>query len=399
MTTPPNDPQSAEAPADLQSMFEAIEQALADDQWAAAQAAAAALLARVPEHPQVLALRGLAEMQEGRFTAARKTLERTLNLDANLEPARINLDELAKREAQVLEQDYVKEYLANRAVFMDLPRALGIETVGRCNATCGFCPHSELERNRLEMPEELFEKILRDLAEFPRDWPLRVYPNMVNEPFMDKRIFERLAGIQDVLPNAVITAFTNFNVLPKGWKKKIAGVRNLNVNVSFNAAEAEEYKAVMGIDFERTVKNLRDLMALNRETGLLKQPIVLSRVMDGSERDAKYRHDCKRAFEGFEEDRDYMVHVKPRTNWLGATEDDPSPVPYFYPCGAWYDMNIMCTGQVPLCCIDSKGDWAVGDVNEQSILEIYNGPKFRGLRATVDRREDADPCDKCSLVQ
>ena len=72
----------ASAPPDLQAMFEAVEAALGDGRWEDARAAADGLLAHVPDHPQVLVLRGVAEMQAGRFSAA----ERTLTHAAAVEP-------------------------------------------------------------------------------------------------------------------------------------------------------------------------------------------------------------------------------------------------------------------------------------------------------------------------
>jgi len=283
---------------------------------------------------------------------------------------------------------------------MDYPRNIAIETVGRCNATCSFCPHDQLERRFTAMSDTLFEKVLDDLAAIPPEVPTRIFPNIVNEPFMDKAIFARLRRINEVLPHTTILLFTNFNVLPKDFPDRLRGVANLEeINVSFIAAIREEYEAVMGIDFDRTVGHLRRLMEENRKARFLDHPIVLSRVSDGTERDQSFAGDCRALFEGFEEGMDYAAHVKARTNWLGATDDVQSPIPHALPCSAWLDINVTCTGIVPLCCIDAKLEHAMGDANTTNLLEIYNSPAYRGLRENETTRENLDPCGTCSLLQ
>ncbi|MFC1491983.1 SPASM domain-containing protein [Nitrospinota bacterium] len=96
---------------------------------------------------------------------------------------------------------------------------------------------------------------------------------------------------------------------------------------------------------------------------------------------------------------DYISHVKIRSNWLGATDDIQSPIPYALPCGSWFDINILCTGVVPLCCMDSNGDYAIGNVNENTVLEIYNKERFKNLRENEVSRESVFPCNTCANIQ
>jgi hypothetical protein len=169
--------------------------------------------------------------------------------------------------------------------------------------------------------------------------------------------------------------------------------------VSFNAANREEYERVMGINFERTVRNLRNFMSFNREHRVVSRPVVLSRISDGTPADALYDVACKKLFAEFTPGRDYVTNVKYRTDWLGRISTNPSPVPYAYPCGGWFDINIFCTGVVPHCCMDGHGDYSIGDVNKSSVLDIYNSRAFRRYRQNLTSREQAHPCNTCSLLQ
>jgi hypothetical protein len=144
------------------------------------------------------------------------------------------------------------------------------------------------------------------------------------------------------------------------------------------------------------VRNLKTFMRENRRDRFLAKPVTLSRVADNSKGDEEYVEQCRALFAEFEEGVDYQPYVKRRVTWLGDTDVEQDTVPYYLPCDAWLDINIMCTGIVPLCCLDAHADHAIGDVNKNTVLEIYNSPRFRDLRENHLQRELLDPCGGCS---
>jgi hypothetical protein len=360
----------------------------------------AAALARAPDDPALLLARSTIEAHEGRFAAALATAEAVAADRPPGDGAHAHVEHIRDVRATWECSAHMQAFFADRETFRDFPRVVAIETTGRCNATCGFCPNDVLERAGEVMSDQLFEKILADLSEIPPEPGLEIYPNFVNEPFMDRNLMRRLRRINEVLPTARMTLFTNFNVLPKGFFDDIREIRGLKrVNVSFNAANRADYRRIMGIDFDRTVANVTALLAANRQDRFLDGPVVLSRVGEGGPGDQAYAGECRGLFPGFDEGRDFVAHVKSRADWLGGVDEHQSAVPFAYPCGAWFDLNIMCTGKVPLCCMDSEGKFEIGDVNTRSVLEIYNGATFRAYREGPASRETVYPCNTCALIQ
>ena len=62
----------------------------------------------------------------------------------------------------------------------------------------------------------------------------------------------------------------------------------------------------------------------------------------------------------------------------------------------WYELSIMASGKVALCCMDGEGKHVIGDVRTQSVLEVYNSPGYRKMRQfTFSRKAAAAPCDTC----
>ena len=358
------------------------------------------VLAQNPSHPDSLCLRGIIDLCQNRLTAAAQCFRRVLDLVPNHETAQHHLDQVEERMKAARSSPYLTEFVRFQALFMDYPRNIGIETVGRCNANCDFCPHESLDRKFTEMDDDLFHKIIGDLEEIPPEIPINIFPNLVNEPFMDRKIFPRLKTINQRLPQATLSIFTNFNVVHRNFFDQLAEIKNIRFfNVSFNAANEEEYETAMKIDFQRTVKNLKALMAKNSEETFFPGPVLFSRAASLSDADDRYVEECAKVFSEFTPGEDFLTQVKPRTNWLGSTKGDQSHIFNEMPCHAWFDFNIFCDGVVPHCCMDAKGDYSIGDVRTSSVLEIYNDMKFRFMREELTAQEGVHPCNNCSLLQ
>lgn len=359
------------------------------------------LLAKSALEPEALGLLALCQAKCGDLSLAEESAQQVILMIPTHRLGQDVLQLIHTEKQQIRSTDYFRNYMLTRSKYVKYPRSVSIETTGKCNAACSFCPHPELERNKSSMSDELFEKIITDLEDIPREHPFTLFPNGVNEPFMDRKFIDRLKIINERLPQANIQIFTNMHVMHRDFSERIRKIKNIeSINVSFYAANRAEYESVMKIDFERTVENLRQLMRLNREHQITRLPIILSRVADHSERDIAYAPQTQSLFAEFVEGVDYLIKVKNRTDWIGQIETDASPVPTQQPCGAWFDINIYCNGIVPHCCQDSEGTYSIGDASKTDVLDIYNDPQFRYLRDHLTCRGAAGtPCNQCSLFQ
>ena len=68
-------------------------------------------------------------------------------------------------------------------------------------------------------------------------------------------------------------------------------------------------------------------------------------------------------------------------------------------CWRWWELSITATGVVSHCCMDGEAAYPIGDIREQSLLEIYNAPFWRERREKLLSRkvlDDRSPCSKCT---
>lgn len=275
--------------------------------------------------------------------------------------------------------------------YLDYPYSVSFETLALCNATCDFCPYPALSRKGDVMSDALIAKIIDECRSIPSDLPLQIVPLRVNEPFLDKRIFDVCKQVNDALPNARIQLFSNASPLNDRNLSRLAEVKSMErLVISLHDNRPEVYERLMGIPFERTIRNVEALHEL-KASGGIDFPIELSRVGDGSAYDDEF---CRWGRERFPL---FTVYSTARADWMGAVKTLVSPVPGVG-CGQWFNINILADGRVAFCCIDAEGVSAIGDTNQHHILEIYNLPRRRALREQLYDRSQVEQCANCSLL-
>lgn len=269
---------------------------------------------------------------------------------------------------------------------MTYPSLIQIETSGTCNAHCSFCPHSTMNRTAKDrMSDEVFTKIIDELASWSVH-PPHICPFLTNEPFADARIYRFCYEINLKLPKTGIALFTNGSMFTESNLNKLAIIRNIEfVHVSLHHSNKEDYERDLGINWENT------LASVHRLIDAKKWNVRLGRVQSGHVKDdERFLEFCAKEFPGTEACLSY------RYNWKGdiaSTFDYRSTLDII--CPRQSGMTILCDGRVALCCMDENGDYSLGDVNTQTLEQIYNSKAAIDYRTKTKR--NLTPCDKCNM--
>ena len=89
------------------------------------------------------------------------------------------------------------------------------------------------------------------------------------------------------------------------------------------------------------------------------------------------------------------IHVTDLHNWAGTlnTESDVN-----YPCyRPWLTFTVLWDGRVSLCCADFDGKTILGNLNTQTIAEIWNAETYRNVRREHLESGGPDVCRACDL--
>ncbi|HWQ26864.1 MAG TPA: SPASM domain-containing protein [Chlorobaculum sp.] len=277
-----------------------------------------------------------------------------------------------------------------RSPYMDYPTEVTIETQAVCNARCSFCPYDTMKRKGERMSDALIDKIIDDLKAIPKDLSFTIAPFKVNEPFLDKRFITVCEKINKELHNAQLRIFTNGSTLTDDVIDRVSGVRNvIHLWVSLNESEKASYEAKIKLPFDKTIAKL-DALHKRADGGDFHQ-VIVSRVADGSDADGKFRLFLKERYPLFD------CVLLGREDWTGQVSSEEQRRVSSYGCYRWFEVSIMASGKVALCCMDGEGKHVIGDVNNQSVLDIYNSPRYKKLRQYTNSRIAAvPPCDQCT---
>jgi sulfatase maturation enzyme AslB (radical SAM superfamily) len=266
---------------------------------------------------------------------------------------------------------------------MDYPIGIHIETTGRCNSKCKFCPHDRSPRKNLNMSPGLFEKILKEAAEITN--PFTITPFKLGEPLLDPEFSDRLRQIEFYVPNAKVEIHTNLNYLPKDFIPTLKHLKNVrHIWISLNHYVPRAYKQLTGLNLTRTLANIRALFDAR-----IPQSIIIGRVADYTEADNVW---LNWTLQNFPKARAALLT---RGDWC-QNIDGKHAVNTCGPCIRTHEISICCDGKVSLCCMDGLCEYPLGDITHQHLLEVFNSPQAVAMRNMTQRLKE--PCSSCTFV-
>lgn len=237
--------------------------------------------------------------------------------------------------------------------------SIEIETINKCNGVCEFCPVNKNADTRKyhKMDANLFYSIINQLKEIDYDGRVALFSN--NEPFLDNRIEEFAKFTRENLPKAYIYLNTNATLLTLDRFKEI---------ISF----------INGI----TIGNYNADLVLNETT---------KTIMDY----------CKSNTAAEKKVKVFIVNPKAVRLTRGGQSPNNNkkeilPISCILP---WKQLVIRPTGEISLCCQDALGKYTLGDLNHQSIKEIWHSESYKKIRQSIrEGRKNIDLCKYCDYV-
>ncbi|MCB9232586.1 MAG: SPASM domain-containing protein [Bacteroidia bacterium] len=238
--------------------------------------------------------------------------------------------------------------------------AIELETRTRCNSTCSFCAASILTDQREDkyMPESLFEKILDELVSLDYRGTVRFFVN--NEPLLDKRTPDFVREVKRRLPHATTEVQTN------GLKLNPANGREL-------------MEAGLDVLF---INNYTDKGKMHRGVNAF----LAETAPDFPDR--RIQFNLRQV--------DEKLLNRGGTAPNGELPAASLPLPCILP---FDEIVVTADGRVTLCCQDHYFKEEKGNVNRQTLQEIWYGEGFQRLRAALLQgdRSTSDFCKVCDF--
>jgi radical SAM protein with 4Fe4S-binding SPASM domain len=241
---------------------------------------------------------------------------------------------------------------------MDQPifNQIQIMTKSGCNLKCSFCPNNYLPETDHEMEDIVFEKIINELLQLEYSGRITLY--LMNEPFRDSRLPQLVETTRNACPNARINIITN-GVLPTHEDMKElfdCGLTDADIScyTNFTWDKWRRFKLSNNLNTNAMNFNVPDLpryLGMNNRGG--------------------------------------------NVPGIGS----PSKVGVGYCDRPFVQMYINSQGQSILCCSDYKYEVIMGDVKDNTLMEIWNNSKYEQYRNSLQNkiRKGLTLCERCNF--
>ncbi|HVP12477.1 MAG TPA: radical SAM protein [Phycisphaerae bacterium] len=280
-------------------------------------------------------------------------------------------------------------YICRQAAARSHPAVVGIETTNRCNLDCVMCPRQTMTRPVGDMSPQVFARIIEDIAgkvEF-------VWLQDYGEPFLNKHIFEFIGTAKDAGLKTGIS--TNGTVMTDTIIRSICASGLDYIIFALDGATKETYERVrVGANFERVCQNIRDFLAHKNATGSRIFTVLQCICMEQTQGEIGQFAGAWR-IKGVDGLRIRQLTYSGNN---GRFRNSRRGRPCYW---LWANPHVKHDGTVVACCQDVDGVLALGNIEEGSFGEIWNGPRMRELRQMhVDGRQDEIPlCRACNMYQ
>lgn len=286
------------------------------------------------------------------------------------------------------------------------PYYVNLEPTNACNLRCSICSMDGSRPAGL-MELDLFRRLADDAAASGVT-EARLF--LGGEPLLHPDIAEMVRYAEGV--GLVTCIHTNALRLDGDMAEALLDSGLSILSFSFDGETAEEYESIrVGGSFEEVLGNILRFLEIKKRRGMEYPETTLQIIKPGEppitaaetwrhpgQASAPPPRSLRPEFAGLFRDLplDHWFLLPPH-EWPDEQErGGQSRGGIYFPCQAlWQSLSITWDGTVVLCCGDLNGRMPIGDMQRQSILEVWNSDIMMDMRKRLLRPE-TPKCELCA---
>lgn len=299
---------------------------------------------------------------------------------------------------------YLQSSFSGNILQGGMPVALSIELTNCCNLKCPECNSGsgKMTREKGFMDAELFDKVIGELK--PYLFNLNLY--FQGEPMLHPQFFSFLekAGKLRTLVS------TNGHYLSRENASRIVSSGLHELVVSLDGMNQETYSAYrVNGDIEKVFEGIRNVAEAKRKGSSKIRLVIQFLVNRNNEHQLpEIKKYARKMNASLKLKSMQIIDNFSYLSWLPAIKkfrryeirDNEFVLRNRLPdrCSRlWFNPVITWDGKVLPCCFDKDAYHIMGDLNEESFRDIWNGPKYRSFRKSLlSGRYMIEICKNCT---
>lgn len=277
--------------------------------------------------------------------------------------------------------------------YPDFPDQVYIELTNACNAKCTVCATPAMKRSREIMPWELFRKIVDECAD---QKARKILPFLHGETLLVPGVLDYFRYIRQTTPGTHVNLTTNGSRLTAALAEEILRDDLLDsVIVSIDGGDKDTFEKIrINLSYDEVRENVLGFLRMRNRLGKASPKVSVAMVTV-----EENKHTRKKLEEVWAEADEVRFSVY--FNWAGKLENNGRTDHKINFCERLqHYITILADGRVAMCCFDSEGDFAVGDIRQNSIREVWHSIAFNEKREMLYRREfdKMELCARCDYI-
>jgi len=275
-----------------------------------------------------------------------------------------------------VQTEILNGYKNYEPVSLFIPRIYQLEATNFCNLKCNMCPYKSMTRKKQHMKFNLFKKIVDNDLYYKQAIELHLFGESTLHPDLSKMVkYAKNKG-------HIVGIATNATALTKEKSKELLDAGLDNIVLALDGATKRTYEELRcGAQFELVKENIKNFLRL-KDSGKYSTYTVLQiiKMPKTKEEITAFKTEWNPFLKkGLDE-----LRIKKLFDSLGGNVNPEIQAPTYkhrLPCTElWYGSAVLSNGDVVPCGRDYDGKIIFGNLNKQSLIEIFNSKKYQEFR-------------------
>lgn len=308
------------------------------------------------------------------------------------------------------------------------PMIYNIETTNACNMRCKMCPRTTMMTRKIEtLNKDNFIKIIDQIKPFSNEEWTRwinfvqttygIFENDMNENhfflyiipkiiqlhgYGDPLLDTNMADYVELLSNRSLYSYFSCNPANIDISKtKNMFSNGLNyIKYSIESVDDTLHKQIRGqsSDFTKSYTNICELLNIKEKYGYKTTIIITMLDLNLKNQHLEYKK-LKKMFDGL----DVYIYLKSEDQqWYRKDYHSTGSVHWLEFCKhPWMSMTIKSNGDVVMCMEDYNNEIILGNINSDTLYNIWNNKKYQQFREDHFNLESnikcINNCDMCLI--